>query len=59
MDRAQKQAEFQMSFRDNVLKSMDETCSEFGLSNVTDSDLPELFRSIDSLAEKIFLRDFR
>lgn len=47
---------FKMAFRDSVLAAMDAAADEHGMTKVLDKDLPELFRAIDPLAEKLWLR---
>lgn len=43
-------------FRDETLKAMDFCSDDHCLGKVLDSDLPELFKAIDALAERIFKR---
>lgn len=47
---------FKMAFRDSILAAMDETADEHGMTKVLDADLPALFRALDPLAEKLWLR---
>jgi hypothetical protein len=47
---------FRMQFRDDILAAMDVSCDEQQFPRVEDRDLPELFKTLDSLAEKLFLR---
>lgn len=47
---------FRMSFRDAILEAADEHCSANDIQKIKDRDLPELFRAIDALAERLWLR---
>jgi hypothetical protein len=47
---------FKMAFRDTVLASMDDASDEHSMTKVLDKDLPELFKTLDAIAEKLWLR---
>lgn len=49
--------EFLEEFRNQILNAADEACEDFDVSLIEDADLPELFKSIDSLAKKLWERD--
>ena len=48
--------DFRQDFRDMVLSAMDEACERNGMPKVMDKDLPNLFRALDPLAERLWLR---
>lgn len=50
--------EFRQAFRDAVLAAMDEVSKEHNMPLVTDADLPALFRALDPLAERLFIRRY-
>lgn len=39
-----------------VLKAIDDACDEAGLPKMSDGELPALFRAIDPIAERVFLK---
>lgn len=47
---------FRQDFRDSVLEAMDQSSDRHSMPRVIDADLPALFRAIDTLAEKLWLR---
>jgi hypothetical protein len=49
-------ADFRGFLRDAVCTAIDQTVEEHGAGKLLDKDLPELFRCLDALAEKLFLR---
>ncbi len=48
--------DFREAFRNAVLAAMDECSDEHEFTKVLDADLPELFKALDPLAEKLWLR---
>ncbi len=48
--------DFRQDFRDAVLRAMDEASDGHFMPKVEDRDLPQLSKSIDYLAERLFLR---
>jgi hypothetical protein len=48
---------FLEEFRNKILTAADEACEDFDVSLIEDSDLPELFKSVDALAKKLWERD--
>lgn len=48
--------DFRQDFRDAVLEAMDEASDKHSMPRVLDADLSELFRTIDALAERLWLR---
>lgn len=48
--------DFRMALRDAVLAAMDECAEQHGMTKPKDEDLPALFRCLDPLAEKLWLR---
>ena len=48
--------DFRQALRDQVLAAMDECAEEHSMTKVLDRDLPALFRAIDPLAERLWLR---
>jgi len=49
---------FQGFLRDAVCEAIDKTVEDHGAGKLLDEDLPELFRAIDALAQKLFVRGF-
>lgn len=47
---------FRMSFRDAILEAADEHCAANDIQKIKDKDLPEIFKVLDALAEKLWLR---
>jgi hypothetical protein len=47
---------FRMALRDAVLAAMDSCADEHGMTRPLDRDLPALFRTLDPLAESLWLR---
>lgn len=39
-----------------VLHTIDDVTTEFGVPKMSDSELPNLFRAIDAIAERVFLK---
>ena len=48
--------DFRQALRDAILTASDEAADEHGMARLTDADLPELFRSIDPIAERLWAR---
>jgi hypothetical protein len=48
--------DFRQDFRSFVLDAMDDASEKHGMAMVVDKDLPELFKTLDYLAERLFLR---
>jgi len=47
---------FRGFLRNAVCTAIDETVEQHGTGKLLDEDLPSLFRAVDALAEKLFLR---
>jgi hypothetical protein len=47
---------FRDAVRDAVLAALDSAADEAAVPRPTDGDLPELFRAIDPLAERLYTR---
>jgi len=39
-----------------VLRALDDTCAEIDAPKMSDGELPNLFRAIDQIAERVFLK---
>ena len=48
--------DFIEDFREYVLDAMDVATVLYGIEDVTDDDLPELFKTLDALATKLWNR---
>lgn len=44
--------------RNAVCEAIDQTVEQHGAGKLLDEDLPELFRAVDALAQKLFQRGF-
>lgn len=48
---------FLNDFRNEIVAAADSVCEDFDLLFLEDSDLPELFKVVDSLAKTLWERD--
>ena len=48
--------DLRMAIRDAVLVAIDNAASDHNVASITDADLPALFRTLDAMAETLWLR---